>query len=68
MNIEKALEDDVVAARIGNVLADILRMKHAGHTSMWDTGWGTKTSAGLARTTYDQIKLIADLYPEGDSE
>lgn len=64
MNIETALADDAIAKRIGAVLADALDVNHKGLSNLWATGWGTKTSAGLARTVYSQIKLIAELYPE----
>lgn len=65
MNIETALADDAIAKRIGDVLADALHLKHSpAYSVRWVTGWGTKTSAGLARTVYSQIKLVAELYPE----
>ncbi len=48
---ETEAEDEKFADSVGYELAIALRLhKDPEHKDRWQTGWGTKTNAGLART------------------
>jgi len=43
--------DDAEADRIGGMIASLLRLKRSpDHKDRWQTGWGTKTNQGVARS------------------
>lgn len=50
--------DDVEADRIGAKIAETLYLKPSReHSDRWNTDWGTKTNAGLARTV---VRILED--------
>ncbi|MGE0289503.1 MAG: hypothetical protein AB7I42_25945, partial [Bradyrhizobium sp.] len=52
---DAAVTDDEMAARVGEQIAEVLRLRK--REGRYVTTWGTKTPAGLARSV---IRVIAD--------
>ncbi len=50
-------DDDERADQIGAMLAEALKLRRdPTHRNRWQTTWGSKTNAGLARTIIAQIE------------
>ena len=56
--------DDAFADRVGAKLAEMLKLrKDPEHRDRWQTTWGTKTNAGLARSVF-RLLIEEDFHAE----